>query len=113
MSEPNKSEVLDLIQATLEKLKDSGDDVLFMSSDKNRGVLSGSYEGLSSLIAMNMVAYPQFKIIVDLAITLYRTKYKEIKELVDKDKPSHEIVDNYGADIESIINSLIDPSQEN
>ena len=27
MSEPNKSEVLDLIQATLEKLKDSGDDI--------------------------------------------------------------------------------------
>lgn len=103
----NKSEILDLIQATLEKLKDSGDDILFITSDKNRGVISGSYEGLATLLAWNMVAYPQGKIIVDLANKIYTEMYSEIKEVVDNNKPSHEIVDNYGLDLDKIVKTII------
>ena len=54
-----------------------------------------------------MIAYPQFKLMVDIAEGAYPKLYYEVKKLVDENKPSHEIVDNYGLDIEEIANKII------
>ncbi len=99
--------ILDLIQETLEKFKDSGIDIMFLTSDHNRGVITGSYSGLVSLLLWNMVAYPQISLIVETAVRAYPQLYDQIKEMVDKDKPAHEIVDNYETDIDNIVNNIL------
>ena len=90
------------IHAALESLQGVDDDILFLESRNNRGVLSGSIEGLASLFAFNMVAYPQFKLMTDLAKILYDKHREEIEKFVSENKPSHEIVNNFGNDFDEI-----------
>lgn len=90
------------IHAALESLQGTDDDILFLESRNNRGVLSGSIEGLATLFAFNMVAYPQFKLVADLARILYDKHSREIEKFVAENKPSHEIVNNFGNDFDEI-----------
>lgn len=112
MNEEQQKKLLDLIQKTLEQFKDSGKDIVFFSSIGGRGMVSGTYEGLSALLLYNMVAYPQFKAIIDISVEAYPKLYDKVKEFVDEHKPSHEIVDNYGLDIEKLVNNIIPKNNE-
>ena len=103
MTKEEENNVLAGIQAALEEMKDSGDDILFLESRNNRGLLSGTIEGLAALFAWNMAAYPAFVIVVEMARNLYIAKEKELKQMVASGKPSHEIVDNYGNDFEEML----------
>jgi len=52
MNEKEIKEMLQDIQDDLEKLKDTGTDVLFLASKNNRGVISGSMEGIAEMLLL-------------------------------------------------------------
>ncbi len=103
MNKEEENNVLAGIQAALEEMKGNGNDILFLESRNNRGVLSGSIEGLAALFAWNMAAYPAFLLVCEMSRNLYNVHEKELKQMVASSKPSHEIVDNYGYDFEEML----------
>lgn len=105
--EKDENELLGTIQAALETMQGNGDiDILFLASRNNRGVLSGTLEGLAALFAYNMVAYPQFRLVIEFAQELLKKHRDEIEKFVKEERPSHEIVNNFGTDIEQMIANL-------
>lgn len=106
MTTEQENNVLGGIQAALEELKGIDDDILFLESRHNRGVLMGSIENLTLLFAYNMAAYPQFKLIVELARKLYTEKKEILENYVKEDKPTHEIIDTFGYNVEKMIERL-------
>ena len=106
MTREEENNVLAGIQAALEEMKGSGDDILFLVSRNNRGVLSGSIEGLAALFAWNMAAYPAFALVCEMSRKLYNSHEKELKKMVASDKPVHEIVDNFGHDFEEMLKNV-------
>lgn len=103
MTHEEENAVLAGIHDSLEAMKDSGDDILFLESRNNRGVLSGSIEGLASLFVWNMAAYPAFRLVIEMAQRLYDAHEIDIKKMVESQKPTHEIVDTYGNDFEEML----------
>lgn len=106
MTREEQDKVLAGIQAALEEMKGTDDDILFLESRNNRGVLSGSIEGLAALFAYNMAVYPQFRIIIEIARQFYQDKKDALERFAALNKPTHEIVDNFGNDIEKMIKNL-------
>lgn len=103
MTEEQQKNVLNGIQAALEEMKDSGDDILFLESKGNRGLISGSVQGLAALFAYNMAAYPVFKLIIGMAEELYGKHRKELESFVSQNRPPHELIDNYGNDFSMML----------
>lgn len=103
MNEKEIKEMLQDIQDDLEKLKDTGTDVLFLASKNNRGVISGSMEGIAALLMFNMIRYPQFRLIMELATTNYPSFASKYGSEVKNGVPAHEVIDTYGNDFEYVI----------
>lgn len=106
MTREEENEMLNQVQRQLEKMKGSDDDILFIESRCNRGLLQGSIENLALMLAWNMVAYPAFELIVELATKVVSEKRIEIKQIVKEEKPVHEIVDKYGNDFDEMLKNL-------
>lgn len=106
MTEEQQKNVLNGIQAALEEMKDSGDDILFLESRGNRGLISGSVQGLAALFAYNMAAYPSFRLIMGLAEGLYSKHRKELESFVNHNRPPHELIDYYGNDFSMMLNQF-------
>ena len=103
MTEKEIKELLQDIQDDLEKLKDLGVDVLFLASKNNRGVISGSMEGIVAMLLFNMIRYPQFRAIMEATIKNYPSFAQKFGSDILNDAPAHEIIDNYGQQLEYII----------
>ena len=103
MNDKEIKEMLQDIQDDLEKLKDTDTDVLFLASKNNRGVISGSMEGIAALLMFNMIRYPQFRLIMELATTNYPSFAKKAGSAIKNGVPTHEIVDTYGHDFENMV----------
>ena len=106
MTREQENNVLGGIQAALEELQGIDDDILFLESRHNRGVLMGSIENLTLLFAYNMAAYPEFRLIVELARNIYAEKKEILAAYVKEDKPTHEVVKKFEGDIEKMIERL-------
>lgn len=87
----------------MEGLKDSGVDVLFLASKNNRGVISGSMEGIAAMLLWNMIRYPELRIILELAIKNYPSFASKYGSEVKNGVPTHEVIDTYGNDFEYVI----------
>ena len=103
MNEKEIKELLQDIQDDLEKLKDTGVDVLFLASKNNRGVISGSMEGIAAMLLFNMIRYPQFRAIMEATIKNYPSFAQKYGSDILNDAPAHEMVDNYGSQLEYVI----------
>ena len=103
MNEKEIKEMLQDIQDDLEKLKDTGTDVLFLASKNNRGVISGSMEGIAVLLMFNMIRYPQFRLIMELATTNYPSFAQKAGSAIKNGVPTHEVIDTYVNDFEYVI----------
>ncbi len=103
MTDNQIKEMLQDIQDDLEKLKDTGTDVLFLASKNNRGVISGSMEGIAAMLLWNMIRYPELRIILELAIKNYPSFVSKHGSEVKNEVPTHEVIDTYGNDFEYVI----------
>lgn len=103
MTDKEIKELLLDIQKDLESLKDSGVDVLFLASKNNRGVISGSMEGIAAMLLWNMIRYPALRLIMELAIKNYPSFASKYGSEVKNNVSAHEIIDNYGFDFEYVI----------
>lgn len=103
MNEKEIKEMLQDIQDDLEKLKDTGTDVLFLASKNNRGVICGSMEGIAAMLLWNMIRYPELRIILELAIKNYPSFASKYGSEVKNGVPTHEVIDTYGNDFEYVI----------
>ena len=103
MTDKEIKELLLDIQKDLERLKDSGVDVLFLASKNNRGVISGSMEGIAAMLLWNMIRYPALRLILELAIKNYPSFASKYGSEVKNNVPAHEIIDNHGRDFEYMI----------
>ena len=103
MEKQEIKDLLHVIQNDLEKLKDMDVDVLFMASIGERGVISGSMEGIIALLLFNMIRYPQFRLIIELAMANYPSFEAKAGEAIRSEAPTHEIIDNYGHDFENMV----------
>lgn len=106
MTMEQENNVLGGIQAALEELQGIDDDILFLESRHNRGVIMGSVENLTLLFAYNMAAYPQFRLIVELARKIYAEKKDFLTAYVKENKPTHEVVEKYDTDVEEMLKKL-------
>lgn len=106
MTREEEDKVLAGIHAALEEMQGSDNNILFIEGRCNRGLISGSIEGLAALFAWNMAAYPQFRIIMAFAEKLYSEHRPEIEKIVADEKPTHEIVNNFGHDFKTWIKNL-------
>lgn len=93
MNEKQITAAIDNIQDTLESMHGENIDIIFLSSNHNRGVINGTPEGLAALIIYNIAKYPVMKDIVLKAVDYYLDHKEEIDTKLKDDKPSHEIVD--------------------
>ena len=103
MNEKELKEMLQDIQNDLEKLKDTGTDVLFLASKNNRGVICGSMEGIAAMLLWNMIRYPELRIILELAIKNYPSVASKYSSEIKNKVPMHEVIDTYGNDFEYVI----------
>lgn len=89
------------IQAALEdQFQGTGIDILFLASPNNRGVFGGTIEGLACMFALNMVKYKEFDMIIKISEAMVSKHRKELEEFVKNNKPSHEIINRFGREIE-------------
>lgn len=93
MDKKEQAKILQNIQDELEKMKGTETDIVFMSSTNNRGVIYGTVEGIAALLLYNMVRYPVFKEIVDLAYKKYPMLKDRVAAEADNNPPTHEIVE--------------------
>lgn len=112
MTREEENEIMNQVQRQLEKMQGSDDDILFIESRCNRGVIQGSVEHLALMLAWNMAAYPAVRIIVELARKVFTEKQSEIEQIVKDEKPVHEIVDYYGNDFAAWIKNLEKQQEE-
>ena len=103
MKENEKRELLQDIQDDLEKLKDEGVDILFLASLNNRGVITGDMNGIMAMLMFNMMRYPQMKFIMEKVVELYPVYAPQMQLEVMAGQPAHEVVDNYGMDVERMM----------
>ena len=103
MNDKEIKEMLQDIQDDLEKLKDTGTDVLFLASKNNRGVISGSMEGIAAMLMWNMIRYPELRPILELAIKNYPSFASKYGSEVKNEVPAHEVIDTYGNVFEYVI----------
>ena len=103
MNEKEIKELLQDIQNYLERLKDSGVDILFLASMNNRGVISGSMEGIAAMLLFNMIRNPRFRTIMKLAIKNYPSFAQKYGSEVKNGVPAHEVIDTYGNVFEYVI----------
>lgn len=106
MTTEQQNRVLEGIQAALNEMEGSGQDFFFLAGHKNMGVVSGSLQGLAALLIFNMAAYPVVRVILKLALEVYKKNKVVIDKLVKEEKPSQEIVNYFGKDFSKMIENL-------
>ena len=96
MKKKKIKEMLRGIQGELEKLQGEDVDVIYMSNTECCGVVNGSITGLAALMAWNMIRYPMFKVIVEMAVSSYPELASKVGDEVRGMVLGHEIIDMGG-----------------
>lgn len=93
MTKQEITDALEKIQKQLDGMRGEDVDFMFLSNDRNRGIVNGSPLGIAALLIWNMSRYPVFREIVEKAIGFYYSKKQEIDKRVKHDDPVEEIID--------------------